>query len=337
MGYNESGVREIRQIVSIAATERAIYAVKTIYDETDAVNAAGHVVWADWNDEHTCLDPDRDRGMTALSTNDSILAIWASPQGHLWVTSANGTVYTTAPVTWPPPRWEPLDWDGGGSDADLPWSVTTLPDWAGGYAPQINAVWGSSDTDVHFATYRGTLYHWNGELFEITLETGAMLVNLHGSASDDVYCVGQAERKQPDQTAAWHWNGTRWSPVATPEGVQVGLLTGVRALPEGRVIAVGTAGLIFEGTPSGLEVLLDAQMSMYSIALFDGEFYAAGGRSGLWKIEGDDIVCIKDRARALGLFECGPMLLMTADDQEDAPELLQYAPRIERPWMRLQF
>ncbi|WP_440709041.1 hypothetical protein [Herbiconiux sp. YIM B11900] len=329
---DESVPQVIRQVISVGATPDAFYVVKALYDEGDAVNAVGQVVRADWTPDHSMMDLDRPRGQNVLVANDSLQALWVSPEAHLWIISARGTVWTTAPVDWPPQRWAPLDYDS--LDPGLSWSVTTVPDWSGGYPPGLQGVWGTGDDDVHVCSYEGALFHWDGVSWELVHEAGVSLNALHGSARDDVYCVGA------DSTVL-RFDGRSWASIAYPAddcprgGRDV--LTGVRATGEGRVVIAGLGGAIVAGPPHDLAVVTVCDTGFYGVARFRDRVYLAGGPTGLWVLEAGEARVAKASARSLGLVEIGPVLLMIPDDQFHELALFQYAPDAPRPWTRLGF
>src|SRR4051794_7120187 len=94
---------EVTRILRAQAVPAGLLLLATVYDQADAMNPAGQVY----------LTAPRGTGDAELilSANEGLAGLWASPAGHAWVGGADGEVWTTAPVAWPPPRAPDLDFD----------------------------------------------------------------------------------------------------------------------------------------------------------------------------------------------------------------------------------
>ena len=150
------------------------------------------------------------------------------------------------------------------------WSVVPSPDPAIPRTPRpyavLRAVTGISPTDVWAAGYAGgvrslvthtLIEHWNGRRWRIVPSPivrssrgviNNLLFSISGDRREDVWAVGSwgslpgGYGGKGDHALAMHWNGRRWSRVATPPVAQRGLLSGVIARG-GHAWAVGDQGL----------------------------------------------------------------------------------------------
>lgn len=155
-------------------------------------------------------------------------------------------------------------WDG------TSWSVApspnpTVPRTRRPYAV-LRAVTAISPTNVWVAGYSGgvrslvtrtLIEHWNGRRWRLVPSpnvrskrgvTNNILFSISGSRADDVWAVGSwgsvagGYGGRGDHALALHWNGQRWSRIATSAVAQRALLSGVAARA-GRAWAVGDRGL----------------------------------------------------------------------------------------------
>jgi hypothetical protein len=124
------------------------------------------------------------------------------------------------------------------------WTLSPTNVWAGGVGPGV-------PHPPYFAHPTETIEHWDGTTWTIvpSLDPNPQVSNfLSGIAAisaKDIWAVGDAAGAFTE-----HWDGTSWSVIATPKGV--GGLSGVTALGDGTVVAVG------EGTNGSAVILMNA-------------------------------------------------------------------------------
>jgi hypothetical protein len=320
--------RTIAQIISVQSSTGAIFLVKTVYPETDALNATGQVLRAEWNSDRSSLDPDKERGVCLLNTNDSLAGSWCSPRGNLWVSTARGNIWTTAKVAWPTQRWRHLKYEV--PDKKLGWFVTTLPNAEKtNHPPNVTAIWGTDDNDVFAATFMGALYHWDGKSWQqVHPSEGAALHHIHGTGDSDIYCVG-------DRGIVLYFDGKSWRRIPYPD--EDDDITGIRAVAPGEVFLCTSSGKIARGGPQGLEILGEYPAPFYGIARFKQRLILAGGGTGVWELKKNRASVLKDSVYPAGLFEAGNVLFFVEASQEPAPAILQYNPKIEDPWLEWDF
>lgn len=275
-----------------------------------------------------------DQAIPILSTNDALRVLWTSPAGHLWVGSADGRVGTTAPTGWAVPSGD-LEYEvlNGGPA----WTVSALPrDRSKGLPPNVTALWGCADDDVHVGARGGHMYHWDGEHWAQTRDgdgTAAQTIRtIRGHASDDVYAVGAVD-------TLLHFDGQQWSNLPIPgtptEGESLG---GIALLPEKTVMICGSGvqGRLLHGSAAGF-----AEFGRYAMPLND--VAALGDRllfavwNGVAELFGRDVRIVKDNFKTAGAFEGRGRVFFT----EPAAPRMQYIvhdPAKEMtPWTRSKF
>jgi hypothetical protein len=139
------------------------------------------------------------------------------------------------------------------------WAVVQVPIPAGAASSQLSGISALSPSNLwavgSVATVAGTtvqtrtlVEHWNGSTWSIVPSRNAtssnLLTGVAAIAGSNVWAVGYTittdGSNQPDRTLIEHWDGTRWSVVASPSPASNDTLTGVAARSAGDVWAVGT-------------------------------------------------------------------------------------------------
>jgi hypothetical protein len=83
----------------------------------------------------------------------------------------------------------------------------------------LNAVWGTSSSDVFAVGGFGTIMHYDGESWSVmTSGKFCTLYDVWGSSADDVYAVGSWSEKGVTKSTILHYNGRQWSTVINWEG-----------------------------------------------------------------------------------------------------------------------
>ena len=82
----------IEEIVAVAEVGDAVYLLLVGYEEGDGGNGTGFLYRTD-GARVSELQP-------VLSTNDYLRAMWASPEGSIWLSSEDGNVWTDADAKW---------------------------------------------------------------------------------------------------------------------------------------------------------------------------------------------------------------------------------------------
>jgi hypothetical protein len=308
--------------IAVAATSQGLFALLSIYGAGGGVNAAGQLRWADPEPEGPV--------QSVLSSGDKLACLWASPAGFLWVGSANGNIYTTAPVpapSVPDPRFETTQ-----DHPDYRWTIMRLPPRLG-LQPNVTALWGSDDTDVFAACFDGTVFHWNGTAWRDTA-TGVStpLGVLYGSGPADVYCAGMFSR-------VLHYDGTVWRVVPLPpEAGEHSVVTGLRIDQNGEAVAVTRRGLVLAGGPDGLKLRHAGKVPWLGIERYQQRWFLATSPDGAWELTGRGPRQIADWFATTNVMRAGELIFFIEDEYPEDATVIEFDPR--RPggaWARRGF
>jgi hypothetical protein len=159
-------------------------------------------------------------------------------------------------------------------------------------------VWAVGVQEDASGTLHSLAEHWNGHAWSVvpTLDPGAggdLLYAVHAAAPNSVFAVGQSSGSAfPSHALVEHWDGARWSVVATPFSAQASFqLYGVAAPPMAAGLsAVGTsetdrvdqATLALRASPGPLSVASTPNVTSHENDLYaavtaaDGTTWATG-------------------------------------------------------------
>ncbi|WP_431286624.1 hypothetical protein [Roseateles chitinivorans] len=280
-----------QEIHQVAETSQAIVFMTLVYEEGDIGSAIGNVYQ---------IPPDRDSEdmpTQLLATNDTLRVMWTSPSGHLWVASADGRVATTAPTGWQ----APADGSQYNTLAGATWSVTALPRERGdGTPPNVTAIWGSADDDVHVGTFGGHLYRWDGRSWtQVRDGDGSSYQTIRaisGHGRDDVFAVGARD-------TLLHFDGSAWTSLAVPGAPNAGdALNGIACLADGSTLicATGDQGRLLHGSSAGFSELGRYPVQLVGIAVVDDKVLFATG-NGVAELVGRDVRMIKETFQTSGV------------------------------------
>ncbi|RLF30673.1 MAG: hypothetical protein DRN07_08285 [Thermoplasmata archaeon] len=98
------------------------------------------------------------------------------------------------------------------------------------------AIWGPAINDFWVADYMGKFLHWNGSEFDQEISTGTEnnVMDMHGTAADDIYAVTWNGR-------VYHYDGEQWSIFAT----LTQYLNRIVALSDGTLSVMKRSGQIY--------------------------------------------------------------------------------------------
>ena len=318
------------EILHVVETDNGVYLLFIEYQDDDSASAIGHVYWTSGKREDE-VPPSQ-----ILATSDTLRAMWASPAGSLWVASANGNVATTAKVNWQRP---PVGADYKTLGDSAPWVATELPPQkSNGLPPNMDLIWGTGDSDVYAAAFRGHIYHWDGtawsQVYEGAPSGQAAIRAFGGSGPNDVYAVG-AER------TLLHFDGRRWRPLAAPPPARATeVFTGVHTLASGATFissSVGSdEGRLLHGGVDGFTEYARFQKPLIAMAALDDRMLFATG-DGVAELIGRDIQMIRQTFATIALWP-GKGRAFLLDPASEVPTYIEYDPRHpEMPWARNQY
>jgi hypothetical protein len=318
------------EVIQVVQGKEAVFYMTVDYEEGDIGHATGSL--------YSISTPRPDSGVASrvLASNDTFSTLWLSPQGSLWVGSADGRVATTAPTSWPTGSTEgAVIYDAERSG--LRWTVTDLPPVRGtGLPPNITAMWGISDEDVFLGTRGGHIYQWQGSSWIQTHEGPgkgkATVYRLGGSSARDVFAVGK------DQLIL-HYDGSVWAALQAP-GADNGSgesMTGVVTLPDGSVFisASGNQGRLLHGTAASLVEFGRYAVPLIGMARLDDRILFAVGE-GCAELSGQAVQVIKNNFKTVGVMPGLNRVFFLEPDQPQ-PAYVDYDPSLaDRQWRRVR-
>lgn len=312
----------IRNSLSIVRTgQQELHVLTTIYPESDALNPGGQLLQVSGLEEDS---------RSIVSTSRPLAAMWRSPRKQLWLGSSDGYLWTTAKV----PFNENIEGVDLRDDQNWTWASASLPELEGADGrPNITAIWGTSDSNVFFATASGAIYLWNGNKLSLSLEGGGgSLTKIHGASSNDVYAVGY-------EATLLHWNGKHWRHIATNLDRDVTIITGVAVQKSGKAYFVTNQGQLLFRHRLGrrLTLLGSAETRFTGLVAWKGVL-AASSTHGAWLYSKKRLRQIKDNFNATDIMVVQHELHFIESEQSMGPSVIEYkASRQKAPWQRIVF
>jgi hypothetical protein len=154
--------------------------------------------------------------------------------GDTWATISNQTGLTDITGFATDDLWV------SGYGAVLHWNGTTWEQHAFG-SSYLQAIWGSSPSDIWVAGQSGAVSHWNGVSWEDHAQaSGATYMDIWGSAPNDVYFASAST------STILHWNGAAFEEIEPGLSSYWSAITGTAA---DDVWALGSSGVVahYEG------------------------------------------------------------------------------------------
>jgi hypothetical protein len=313
---------KINQVVSVAEVGGALYALIVEYEEGDGGNGVGLVYKTDGTRD-SAVEP-------ALSTNDYLRAMWASPSGSLWLSSEGGNIWTTADVKWKKPDDPNLGFDV--YDPAFTWSVTQLPDVQGkSHAPNLGAIWGTDDSNVFAAVFDGPIYHWDGNAWRQVHRASGTIRSFSGSSASDVFAVGE-------KGALEHFDGSVWRTLRNPDGGRVDeSFTGACHAVDGSVYICSRSGRLLHGSASGLTVLAQNEdIRLAGLAFLGDRLLLVAGEKGVAELQKSAIVVIRSTFNSTYVASGGSRLFFL--DASTDTGYINYDPAdTDEPWCFVRF
>jgi hypothetical protein len=152
-------------------------------------------------------------------TDAELTALWADTPSNVWTAGAKGNAFRWDGQNWTPSptglatRFNKL-WGSGpndiwaaGSPTSARWNGTGWTEVADAGLTEMDGVWGFSSQDV-YGSYVST-EHWNGASWSPVGGLGAGCLDVWGSASNDVWAVG-------NEGDVGHWKDSTWTTELLP-------------------------------------------------------------------------------------------------------------------------
>ena len=138
----------------------------------------------------------------------------------------------------------------------------------------LYCIWGSSADDIFVGGYLGNLFHYNGITWESLSLTSQDLRAIWGSSGSDVYVTGS-------DGDILHYNGSTWKTVSTKSGISLYTLWG-SAVDD--VFAAGENGKIFHYYDDGVSLGWHDITPSISINDIKAAWGSTSGIGIIWRI-----------------------------------------------------
>lgn len=223
------------------------------------------VVYTDGEGFNSFVFSDSNLGADAGNVHTQLLDVqiwltdlWRSETGNLYVSDADGRIHR---------------FDGSA------WSVTPVSKQV------LVSVWGLSDTEIYAAGHEGVVYRWDGRAWSaVSPPLGDVIFAVRGSSGRDLYASGE-------NALFRHFDGTAWTPIELPTNQG---LAGLLVLAPNDVLVCGAGGILFRGSGQDWTDIAQSGLDLYSMTRYRGDIYLAAGGAGLFRLEGDEAVNVKD-------------------------------------------
>jgi hypothetical protein len=162
--------------------------------------------------------------MLIPGSSNELLSVHGTGINDVWAVGLDGLIL----------HWNGSAWSAatpvGGVGLSAVWSRTANDAWIGGntnilhwngttwsFAPvkdnldtsTVNAIWGSSASDVWAFSANSKMMHWDGSLWTVLTNTIQRMTGMWGFAANDIWAVG-------DHGYIQHYDGTVWTAVTSP-------------------------------------------------------------------------------------------------------------------------
>lgn len=221
--------------------------------------------------------PSHETSEVCLFINDGAQAtlVYRSPSlfGAVWRSTSGGSVHLATPNQMH--QWQRVNDQ---------WERTTQP-----LPAVISDLWGAWDD---FALGWGVekMIRWDGEAWSEMPSPGEVYA-AHGPARDGLLAVGRAGLLS-------RWDGKAWEILPPPCSDS---LIAVHASSDDDVWAIAKPGTLLHGSVSDLRPVLTSDTPLRAVARFLDVVYVTVEDTGLFRVEGDQLVLVKDTFKPVHL------------------------------------
>jgi len=179
---------------------------------------------------------------------------------------------------------------------------------------------------VFIATREGVVLHWDGAGWEQQDCLPVGINELSGPRRDQLWAAGDDGLVARFDGSGWHQHGP------LPEA-RFEIVTGVRVLDDGRVLACGNKGHVWQGGEEGWSVVGTFPVHFYGLCVVGGRVLLACGQDGVWALDGGEAHQVKDSFVAVGCREIGDRAYFVDGDQARVgPRIIWHDPAADQPW-----
>jgi len=163
-----------------------------------------------------------------------------------------------------------------------------------------SSVW--SISDQIFVTGEGCILQQTaGGWVNLLKGTDQYIDRMHGISKNYLFAVGR-------RGTIAHYDGARWSLLDSPTSAD---LNSLHVLPNGDVWIVGSTGTALCGNSKKWDVLSFNDEDLLDVVAFSQSVYVAAGTDGLYRIQEDSLVLVRDDIEANRLTTDGRNLYVS--------------------------
>lgn len=146
-------------------------------------------------------------------------------------------------------------------------------------------IYGLDDDNIFCAGAEGIIYHKHKDKYlSSKLEHKLAVLCIQGTSLNNLFACG-------DSGLLVKFNGTQWNSIPIPTNKN---LTGVLAVSETEVYVAGDKTLLQMSNNTSWVDLSKSDINFYKITQFQDRLYIMGGSAGVFRLDGDQIVNVKN-------------------------------------------
>lgn len=156
----------------------------------------------------------------------------------------------------------------------------------------LHHIWGLHGRAVYAIGEDGTCLRFNGETW-INMSEGldGQIYAISGLSENDLYVAG-------NRGLLAHWNGEKWNRIDLAIDAA---WRGLKVTESGRHYVCGLGGAFVSFADGEIVASTKAKESLFTIAIFRDKVYAGSPSEGLFQLQGDALVLIRDTVKASSL------------------------------------
>jgi hypothetical protein len=203
-------------------------------------------------------------GSVLLEVEGWLSDLWLSPLGNLYAAGESGRIHFRSAGEW---------------------RLLRTP-----AASMLNSVWGASDREV-FAVAKDGLVSGSATNEWNYVAKAKDPRRLRGTSRNDVYAVGH-------RGLMLHFDGRDWRTLELPTNMHLNAAWPVSA---DLVYVVGPEGVLLIGAEGRWRVLEIDEVDLLDVVQYRDDVFVAAGTMGLFRLQGDELVLIRDDINATRL------------------------------------
>jgi hypothetical protein len=169
----------------------------------------------------------------------------------------------------------------------------------------LTCVWSLPSGTLLSGGDEGVIYFNDGSGWRpVSPALGDTVFSIRGTSESDLYACGAGG-------LFWRFDGAAWTRIPLPTNER---LLGILAVSPDEVYVCGRGGVLFRGSGEAWEDFSFSGHNFHGIEIFDGRVYLAGAEEGIFRLDGADLLNIKDNITSYKLAGNGRYLASSGDN-----------------------